>query len=199
MKPYIDFVYDHPEVDLRDLEEIRRLVTGGRILDIGCGSGSFLQLVARDKRYRGEGIDNDSQSVVLCRQKGLTVSLADGRRTKFKAGSFEIVRTKEVIEHIPEPEQLVKESYRLLKPGGYLLLHTPTQYSTLYPLVNFWDDYTHIRPFTKQALRRLLGKCGFEIVSLGGYTIGRNRWENIVAEPLGWIFPFEWRVIARKG
>ena len=204
MSKYFKYIIDHPEIDRADLRLICRCAPrAGRILDIGCGRGSFLMTLRKvikewAMNFEGRGIDIDSDVVSYCKQKGLAVTLGDGTKTKFKSGTFDVVRAKEVLEHLHEPEKLIIESKRILKKDGLLVLHVPTQYSTIYPLVNFWDDYTHVRPFTKTAINRLLLVSGFRIIKIEGYTIGRNWIENIICRILAIFLPFEWRVVARK-
>lgn len=204
MSRYFEFIIDHPEIDITDLRLISRFAPKAKkILDIGCGSSFFLEQIKKINtewamNLEGHGIDIDRDAVSYCKKKRLAVSLGDGTKTKFKANSFDVVRAKEVLEHLQEPEKLILEAKRILKKDGLLILHIPTQYSTMYPFVNFWDDYSHVRPFTKTAIKRLLLVCGFRIIKIEGYTIGRNWLEKIICKILAIFFPFEWRVAARK-
>lgn len=201
MKKYYQYIAEQPKVEAADLALIKRYAPKAkRILDIGCGRGTFLKRLEGSEGFRkasAVGIDIDPEAVSFCRKQGHAVFLGDGQKTKFKRGSFDIVRAKDVIEHLTNPSRLIAESKRLLKKGGILIIHTATQYSTVYPITNFWDDYTHVRPFTKKSVERLLSVEGFSILSISGYTAGRNFLEEILGRILGKVLPFEWRVVAR--
>lgn len=197
MKSYHQSILDHPELDYWELKLFERLVPLAKtLLDLGCGAGSFLKRASQ--RYQVMGIDANRKAVSICRRKGLKVRQADAQKTGLKGGMFDIVRAKELLEHLQKPQRLLAEVKRLLIPGGLLVLHVPTQYSLFYPVTNFWDDYTHIRPFSKKGLLRLLSEFGFEIRYLTGYTAGRNCFERLLGLFLGKILPFTWLVIAKK-
>jgi SAM-dependent methyltransferase len=103
---------------------------------------------------------------------------------------------KEIIEHVADPRSLVEGAVRLLRGDGLLLAHVPTPYSQLYPVANFWDDYTHVRPFTRLALHHLMEDCGMRVAEIRGYVGGRNGLERTLARVLGRLAPHVYRVIA---
>ena len=74
----------------------------------------------------------------------------------------------------------------------------PSGLSILYPVTNFYDDYTHIRPLSRPGVRRLLADTDFEIVYITGYTPGRNLPERILGRVLSKVFPYSWVALARK-
>lgn len=204
MSRYFTYIKEHLKTNKKDTLLIRKLSPHAKnILDIGCGTGVFLEYLKGHGAELGvsaygEGIDIDKDTVDYCRKRKLNVRFGNGIKTKYKNSSFDVVRAKEVLEHIDKPEKLIMEIRRILKKGGLLILHVPTHYSLFYPFTNFFDDYTHIRPFTKKGIILLLGSFGFTDISISGYTIGRNFIEDTVGIFLGKIFPFVWRVTARK-
>lgn len=156
---YHAHVVDHPELGRRDITLIRNLVRpGARLLDLGCGPGGFID-DCPDEVALTVGLDQDLEALHVATRSGRMV-LGDARLCPFSSSSFDAVRAKELIEHLPEPRKMVDEVVRILVPGGLLLAHVPTVFSQLYPVANFWDDYTHVRPFTRFSLRRLLAGCG---------------------------------------
>ena len=196
---YYHSVVEHPELLEWELNIYKKLITNNdkSLLDLGCGAGEFLR--AAKKFFRDElGVDINPDAVRICKKKNIPVVLADATNTKLKANSFDVVRAMNLIEHLPDVEKLILEARRLLKKNGYLVLHAPTQWSILYPVTNFYDDYTHVKPISKHGLERLMSDTGFEIVHLTGYTLGRNRWETLMGKVLGKIFPFSWFLVARK-
>lgn len=195
---YFRRIVEHPEISARDVELIRRqLPNAGRILDIGCGRGGFVA-ACRSNGLDVIGLDSHRAAGRLCRDQGLAFVLGDGAALPFQAATLDVVRAKELIEHLDDPTIMVREANRTLRPGGLFVAHVPTQFSAFYPIGNFWDDYTHVRPFSKLGLRRLLEDCGFDVRSLAGYTAGRNAFERALGRALSLALPHTWLAVARK-
>lgn len=166
------------------------------VLDIGCGRGGFLATC--QGTLRALGLDIRAAGATFWREQQVEALVADGLRMPFRAESFDAVRAKDVIEHLPSPLILLDEAHRILKPKGVLLVHGPSPFSMVYPIANFFDDYTHYRPFTRMGMRRLLEDGGFEVLFLEGYTAGRNRIERALGWLLARVIPYAWRGVARK-
>ena len=77
----------------------------------------------------------------------------------FEDNTFDFVYSKSVLEHVFNTENYIQESYRVLKPGGLFIGLTPDWRSQR---KFFWDDYTHVRPFTRKGLRDCLRMQDFE-------------------------------------
>ena len=140
---------------------------GGRLLDVGCGTGNFL-LRARDKGYQVEGVDLNPGAVAAARARGLQVhqeSLEDFDR-KCPPGTFDIVTMFDVIEHFDNPAEMVAIAQRLLKPGGGFIVTTPNGYR---PTPFGRDDFDcpphHLSRWTPEALEKLMARYGFGTVS----------------------------------
>ncbi len=102
----------------------------------------------------------------------------------FKDGSFDLVVSNFVIEHLINPQKFFAESFRVLKSGGYFYCSTEYYISLFCPEgYNFYSDPTHIRPWTKKSLKTLAKMSGFEI-----YEVGILRWWEFL--PLLPVFPF---------
>lgn len=187
---------EHLEVIEADIKLIRGYLAGGRLLDIGAGRGSFVR-EARAAGFDAIGLDMEPGAIAVWSETRLPGVVADGFRAPFAAGVFDLVRLKEVLEHVEDPLALVKEARRLLRPGGIFLAHVPTPYSQLYPVGNFWDDYTHVRPMSRLGLRRLLADGGFEVLRIDAYTAGRSPVERALGLVLARVFPHIYRVTAR--
>lgn len=195
---YYAFIREHPEVSERDVRTIDEwLPLAERVLDLGCGAGEFLSS-CQGRFQHAMGVDISLASARVCHATGLPALVADGGRLPFTSSSLDVVRAREVMEHVLDLLPFAHEIYRVLKPGGLFLSHTPTQYSTLYPVTNFWDDFTHVRPLSRMALVRLFGEVGFETLSIRGYTAGRNAVERVLCRVLGRVFPYVWVALARK-
>ena len=101
-----------------------RYVPNGKGLDIGCGNGKFI----RDMNSLGwqfEGVEFNPIAVDMCRKAGLKVFHGDLHAAAFRDNSFDIVSTRHVIEHIPDPVNFINEIARILKKGGQLVIKTP--------------------------------------------------------------------------
>ena len=88
-----------------------------------------------------------------------------------------------VLEHVPNPDNVIQEIYRVLQAGGTFYLETPNPRSLYMPRMsrkstwNFYDDPTHIRPYSASALARLCEANGFVIKKAGIY----RRWRYALA------------------
>jgi len=107
-----------------ELRWIQRLSPPGRLLDVGCGYGLFLER-ARQNGWHGTGVELSSPEWRYATEHlhldVLNQSLSDAR---FADNSFDVVTLWEVIELLLEPEKVLREILRILKPGGWLMLRT---------------------------------------------------------------------------
>lgn len=196
---YYHGVIPHPEFDQWEIKFIKRFLPKNlsSLVDLGCGTGEFLQY-AKNFYPKTLGVDLNPTAILSCWEKGVAAIEMDVTKTSINSHTFDIVRAQNILEHLTNPEKLVTEASRLLKKNGFLIIHVPTHFSTLYPITNFWDDYTHVRPFTKKGLYRILEDFGFEIIHCQGYTLGRNKWESLLGKILEKFIPFSWFVIAKR-
>ena len=152
-------------------EEVRFLhwAPQGRLLDVGCGSGLWLLLVAQ-LGWQVEGIDFDEKSVSLARQQGLLVHLGSLEQQNFPSESFDALALSHVIEHVPDPVRTLAECARILKPGGQLVLYTPNASSLGHRLFKQnWrglEPPRHLHLFGPASMRTLMGRAGFGHVSI---------------------------------
>jgi len=189
---------EHPEIIEADLQLMRSYPTGGgRVLDIGAGRGSFVTAASR-RGYEALGLEMQTGAVPLWRRLGVPGVIGDGSKAPFVDSSFQIVRLKEVIEHVEDPLSLVREARRLVRPGGLVIAHVPSPYSQLYPIGNFWDDYTHVRPLSRFGLRRLFADADLRVLRIDGYVAGRNPLERAFGKLLAIVLPHIYRVVARR-
>jgi len=145
--------------------EVRGLhaVPGGRLLDVGCGSGEWL-LWMRSLGWEAEGLDFDERAVSVATGIGLKVSLGSLEQQRFPAESFDALTMSHVIEHLPDPVQTLTECVRVLKPGGALFLWTPNADSLGHSLFGqHWrglEPPRHLHIFSPLSLQSLLSKAG---------------------------------------
>ncbi len=97
---------------------------GGRMLDVGCGNGRFLNSM-RIFGWDVEGVEFSEAGVTAARLSDLKVHHGDLASANFADGSFDLVTARHVIEHIAEPHPFMAELVRVLRPGGRLVIETP--------------------------------------------------------------------------
>jgi 2-polyprenyl-3-methyl-5-hydroxy-6-metoxy-1,4-benzoquinol methylase len=194
----VDHLKEHRDVIESDLKLLAaRVRPGARVLDIGAGRGAFVSAAA-SAGYSAAALDMDAGAGAVWTAAGVVGVIASGNGVPFRDGAFDVVRLKEVIEHVEDPLALILEAKRLLAPGGIVIAHTPTPYSQFYPIGNFWDDYTHVRPFSRTALTRLTADAGLRLVSIDAYTSGRNAVERAAGRLLARVLPHIYRLVAER-
>jgi SAM-dependent methyltransferase len=104
------------------------LVPSGEVLDVGCGTGRFLE--ALPPGYRRTGVDVSLGMLEIAREKGLEVAKASGEGLPFEDGSFDLVTTFAVLHHLIDPELVratLLEMARVARPGGAVVVwdHNP--------------------------------------------------------------------------
>ncbi len=140
-----------------------------RVVDLGCGRGEALQVLA-EHGVAARGVDASAEMVRACAVLGLAVEEAELLAFLAAApeGSFDALLSFHVIEHLPRQDvaRLVRLAWRALEPGGLLILETPNPRSLVVAASHFWRDPTHRRPIHPDALRLSVEMAGFEDVEI---------------------------------
>ncbi len=160
MSDYIAVVYDEARTPRTDypfqmvsyLCARFNLQKGQRLLEIGCGRGDFLNA------FQQLGMDCcgvDLSDHGFCHLNNIQVAKVDISQDvlPFDNSSFDVVYHKSLIEHLYSPDHLMKETWRVLKPEGRVIILTPDWGSQM---KIFYEDYTHSRPYNMTALSDLL-------------------------------------------
>jgi SAM-dependent methyltransferase len=168
-------------------------------VDVGCGNGGFVR-ACLDRGIDAIGVEAFEESAAVAARSGIRVIRAPGEELPFSNASLDVVRLKEVLEHVQQPLALAAEMRRVLRARGAFIAYVPTQWSQLYPFpANFYDDYTHVRPLSRVGLVRLLEDAGFDRMTIEGYTPPLKVWQRPVGAALSRCFPFLWRAVASHG
>lgn len=154
----------------------------GRILDIGCATGVFLK-VAKDKGWKTTGVEVSNYAASFGRKKfNLKIFLGELKDASLNSNYFDVATGWDLIEHVENPTELVKEIRRVLKPKGYIALQTTMTDSLLFLIADVTYRITfgkfaklaqiaypihHSNHFSRQTLKELLKKNGFKVICQG--------------------------------
>jgi SAM-dependent methyltransferase len=140
------------------LESRVKLRRDMRVLDVGCGTGAILELLAQ--RCNAYGLDFSPKAVDFCRQRGLQ-NLHAGPLSTYQPGVlFDLITMLDVVEHVDDDLGFLNDARRLLRPEGAILITVPA-----YP--SLWSAHDvelhHKRRYRKAELRDRVTTAGFEI------------------------------------
>lgn len=157
----------------RSLDDVEKVVTPSRLLDVGCGLG-FLLEAARDRGWDATGVDPSPFSVQTARDKGFAAHHGLLAGLNLPGESFDALTLLQVVEHLLDPRPLLAECRRLVRPGGAILVETPNPASALARVkregFNYWIPPVHCVWYTPDALARMLGSCGFKPVKVSTWS-----------------------------
>jgi ubiquinone/menaquinone biosynthesis C-methylase UbiE len=132
------------------LLEHAALGPGARALDLGCGPAGSIELLAKRVGPSGSvtALDIDPAHVALARRlvaarklRNVEVAQSDARATGLPSGSFDLVHARLLLVNIPEPEQVMAEMVRLVKPGGWVATaEADGELQVCYPPHESWDQ-----------------------------------------------------------
>jgi SAM-dependent methyltransferase len=157
-----------PEDIGRRLSEYVALFAGrSSVLDVGCGRGEFLDLLARHG-VAARGLDSNHAMVEACRARGLDVVRADAlaHLTGLPDGSLGGLFAAQVVEHLPPDylTRMLETAAHKLAPGGRIVLETINPACWLAFFESYIRDLTHVRPLHPETLQYLLRVSGFHDV-----------------------------------
>jgi SAM-dependent methyltransferase len=133
-----------------------------RALDLGCGTGLNIEQMSRYAEVTGT--DYVEEALHFCLARGhKRLCKADAALLPFKDGYFDIATALDVIEHLDDDLVALEELYRVMKPGGLLIVSVPA-YKFLW---TYWDDILgHRRRYTTGMLGKVMEQAGFTVRKL---------------------------------
>ena len=139
------------------------------VLDVGCGRGEFLDLLA-GRGIAARGIDLNHEMVEACRARGLEVAEADavGYLSSLDDGTLGGIFSAQVVEHL-EPAYLLRFlelAFHKLRPGGRLVLETLNPACWVAFFDSYIRDITHVRPLHPETLKYLAVASGFSSATI---------------------------------
>ena len=168
----------------------------GRVLDVGCGAGQVAKAVKRERQdleVMGCDVSRAALAAASASAEGVDFRVATAERLPFGDGELDFVWIFDVLEHVDDPEQVLREVARVLKPGGgfHIVLPLEGQPRTLYRLVGTGTRWTakvrhggHIQIFSAERFRAMAAECGLPVM--------RARWSyHFMLQALDLLY-FSW-------
>lgn len=165
-----------------------------KILDVGCGIGYFLD-VAKERGWEVHGTEYTDKAIEICSSKGIHMQKGVLNAENYEPESFDIVTSFEVIEHINNPREELKNIVNLMRKGGAFYITTPNFNSLLryhlkadYNIVT-WPE--HLSYYTPQTLTKLLKKVGLKkkFIETTGFSFTRLKTSKDPETPIsGQVF-----------
>jgi SAM-dependent methyltransferase len=154
----------------------------GNALDIGCGQGTFLQLL-REEGWDCQGTELTEESARRASLRGIPVSVGEFDPARFPSHSFDLITLWHVLEHLRDPRKTLGSLPGLLKPGGLVAISTPNVDSLQAEVgKGKWfhlDAPRHLYLFSPKTLGRVMESLGFRLVELNHFSMEQN--------PYGWL------------
>lgn len=140
------------------------------LLEIGCGTGDFLvEASSRGYAVTGVEISPSSTHTATKRLSNGTVICGTISSAGLTADSFDVVANSDVVEHVRDPGEFAREVARVMKPGGRLLMVTPSLDSWSRKVMgSLWMEYKpeHLYYFGRRSLTTLLARSGFVDINI---------------------------------
>lgn len=170
----------------RRLEMVRRYIPleGKKILDVGCGIGTYLQAFKRftNKLY---GVEINAKRAAEAKRVTPNIFIAPAEKLPFDDATFDLVFSHEVLEHVGDDRKAIEEAVRVLRPEGHIVLFVPNRLFPFethgfylgkrylfgnIPFINYLPDFLrnklapHVRAYTARNLRKLLAGLPVRLV-----------------------------------
>jgi len=146
-------------------------VKDGSLLEVGCGSGMYLDLMRALGWRRVVGVDISSKAIQQAKDDlGIEAYCGNLEDAQLESGSFDAVSLSHTLEHLPEPTRFLREVNRLMKPGGRLAVVVPNISGLgAKKFGENWyhlDSPRHLVNFNRRSLSIAISRAGFELESL---------------------------------
>ena len=166
---YVNYIEDKATLQknfAKRIHTLKQFSSGGRLLEIGCAYGFFLELAGNS--WTAEGCDISKDAIRVARSSGLKVTLGDFARLPSRRKSYDVVCMWDTIEHLARPDLYVEKAASLLRDGGVLSLTTGDIGSSMARVrKSRWrliHPPTHLYYFDRRTITTLLGRHGLEVV-----------------------------------
>lgn len=151
------------------LQPLARAWTSLEAVDLGCGRGEFLEVLISEG-FKPQGVDLDEGMLQACRERGLPAEMGDALMflSRLPDETQSVVSAFHVVEHLTfdKIQIVLRESKRVLRPGGILILETPNPENVYVSTLGFRMDPTHRKPLPPSLLTFTAEFEGFARVKL---------------------------------
>lgn len=159
------------KINYRNLIEISRMIKNGKLLEIGCATGYFLQVARDEFGFDVFGLEPNKETSQFAREKrGLDVRTTTLEETGFPESYFDVVYMRDVFEHIQKPKEMLQEIHRILRKGGLIVIEVPNVDGLIYKFVGKKHvcvfGLEHLNFFSDKTLKYILRKTGFETIQI---------------------------------
>lgn len=155
----------------------------GRVLDVGCATGFFLEAAQADG-WEVFGVEANPYLADFAQNSGLEVRNERIEDTTFPPNFFDAITLFEVIEHVRHPTQILDKVHLLLRPGGVVFVYTPNfdcaERLIMGTKAHFIWGSNHLTYFTRTSLRYAFERCGF--------TVLREETQGLDVEDMIWFY-----------
>lgn len=147
------------------IEVIRKYQTGGRLLDVGCATGTFLE--AASQYWQAEGVEISFYASKIAQNKNLKVYHGELWSSPYVKNQYQVVTLWDTLEHLADPQETIKLLSKMLVPGGIIALTTGDVGSWLAKISGrYWHLYNipqHLSFFDQKTINRLLERENLEV------------------------------------
>lgn len=203
----------------RRMQIVKRFSNGENLLDIGTGDGHFMDVAAKEG-YSCQGTEFSNAGKQRAEKRGFLIHFGQLNELHLPSSSYDVITMWHVLEHVPNPGDVLREIWRLLKPGGIVVIAVPNEENTLLrwrlrktpmnPLGNHedaWGNEIHLTHFQPNTMRRSLEICGYRLMFFGVDDIYKQRtvrnlsvvWlQKLLSYLSGWHFSMAMLAVAKK-
>ncbi len=196
--------WSHPYLKATLEKFVADMPSGAAVLDFGCGNGSLLDNF-RNRGWRLHGIDISHSGIDNARMNRPDIAfyradLTGDLSTTFRGQQFDLIISTEVIEHVYSPREFAQNCFRLLRPGGRLVISTPYHgycKNLVLAIAGRMDahftalwDHGHIKFWSRHTLSRVLHEAGFQNLQFAGAGRVPFLWKSMVFKAVKPIEPY---------
>lgn len=179
------------KISCKDISDILKGRQFDSLLDVGCGTGFLIDMLAKDHKAEFVGLDLSPEMVKQANCKNIaSAKFVEGRSDAipFEDNSFDVVTCSQSFHHYPDTDKAMQEALRILKPGGlYILSDTGVGFFKMVGVV--FDNFVY-RHFSKT------GDCNVSYLNKSIRDMKRNGFEIVQGKN---VTTFIYTIVARKG
>lgn len=182
-------------LDKRSLRKILKFLPEGKaVLDVGCASGGFLDIVKSEKKnidtLDGVEISNDAAKGAV--EKGYKVFIGPVEEINFQDNKYDLIYLQQVIEHVHDPNKVLSKLSSILNKNGLIVLETPALHSWDHKFFfrRHWEGYhfpRHFNIWTEDGMKKILIANGLELIE-----------KKYRIKPVHWTISFQNWIIDNK-